>query len=206
MNFSKRILLATMNQGKVDEIAPFFHDKNVEIINLKSFGEDPEFKETGDTFEANAQLKALHYHKLHGLTTIADDSGLVIDALNGEPGVHSSRYLGSSINHKDKMAHILKRMKGLPSHERKAHFACSIALACRNEIYCTITKKVYGFINEEMKGDQGFGYDPIFFSPELGRTFGEATKDEKSKISHRGKAVHSLMLLFKTQGTLLESI
>lgn len=206
MNFNKRILLATMNKGKVDEIAPFFIEKKIDIINLETFGEDPGFKETGETFEANAQLKALHYHKLHGLPTIADDSGLVIDALNGEPGVHSSRYLGSSISHKDKMAHILKRMEGLPVEKRRAHFACSIALACNDDIYCTITKKVFGYITEKISGSGGFGYDPIFFCPELNCTFGQATNKEKSKVSHRGKAIKSLLLLFKTQGSLMDRI
>lgn len=206
MSLLNRILLATMNKGKVDEISPFFIEKNIEIINLQNFGEDLEFEETGSSFEENAQLKALHYHKIHKLPTIADDSGLVIDALDGEPGVHSSRYLGSSINHKDKMIHILKRMDGIPWEKRTAHFACSVSLVCNGDIYCTITKKVHGFIAMKITGDKGFGYDPIFYSPELDCTFGQAGKEEKRKISHRGKALKSLMLLFKTQDCFINSL
>ena len=202
MSKSTQILLATTNRNKVKEIRPFFENLNIDLLGLEKFDGDTSFEETGETFAENAQGKALHFNKLHGIPTIADDSGLVIDSLGGEPGVHSSRYLGEEVSHTRKIEHILERMKDIPEDEREAHFACSIAMAIEGKIYCTISKRVFGHITRAPMGDGGFGYDPIFFSPEVGGTFAQAPLEDKNKISHRGKAFDTILKLFSTHDTL----
>lgn len=198
MSATTIFLIATSNEHKVREINPFFGGLTVELIGLRDVGIDEVIEENGDSFAANARLKALHYHRLSGLPTLADDSGLVIDALDGEPGVHSSRYLGAEVSHADKITHILERMRPVPEENRGAHFACSLAFAFRDEIFSTITKRVFGRITETPMGTGGFGYDPIFYCPEIGCTFGQADPADKNRVSHRGKAVLTFVQLLET--------
>lgn len=202
MSDRPRILLATTNQGKIREIKPLFSHLGLELVDLASNGLDTEFAETGETFEANAQGKALHFHKLSGLATIADDSGLCVDALDGEPGVHSSRYLGADVPHEKKIVNILKRLHGKKDEERAAHFACAVALAIGESVFTTITKRVFGTISMKPIGKGGFGYDPIFYSPDLRCTFAEAEQKDKDRVSHRGRAVRTLTFLLETHQVL----
>lgn len=198
MNGRPRILLATTNEGKIREIKPLFSRLGVNLIDLAASGFAAEFEETADTFEENSRSKALHYHELSKLPTIADDSGLVIDALDGEPGVHSSRYLGADVPHEAKMADVLKRLSGKKGEDRSAHFACAVSLALDGMVYCTISKRIFGTIAQKPLGKGGFGYDPIFYSPELRCTFGEAEQKDKDRVSHRGRAVRTLTYLLET--------
>jgi XTP/dITP diphosphohydrolase len=198
MSATAILLIATSNSHKVREINPFFGGLTVELIGLADAGISDVIEEEGDNFAANARLKALHYHRLSGLPTLADDSGLVIDALDGDPGVHSSRYLGADVPHSAKIAHILERMRDVPDGQRQAHFACSIAFAHQGAIFSTITKRVFGTITREPRGEGGFGYDPIFFCPEIGCTFAQASSPDKNRVSHRGKAVLTFVQLLET--------
>lgn len=202
MNKKPFFLFASTNPNKVKEVSQYFENLELTVEGLPEFGNNDKYEESGRTFSEIAQSKALHYHSIYGMPTLADDSGLVIDALNGEPGILSSRYLGADVPHSKKIADILKRMKGLPTEERKAHFVCSLALVLERRVYCCITKMSFGHITEEPQGSSGFGYDPIFFSPDLKCTFAEASLADKNNISHRGRAVLALVRLLETHADL----
>ena len=197
----RKLLIATTNSGKVREIRPLLAHLSLQLVGLEELGIDAEFVEEGETFAENAAAKALHYHRLHGLPTIADDSGLVVDALDGEPGVHSSRYLGDDTPYPEKMASILERLRAVDNEEskgRNARFTCALVLALGGRVMATIVKHVFGHIAEAPRGNGGFGYDPIFFCDELGKTFGEAAQGEKAGVSHRAQALQTLIHLLET--------
>lgn len=200
------LLFATTNPNKAREVSRYLENLDISIESLPDPEEKGNFQETGRTFREIAQAKALHFHDIYGMPVLADDSGLVIDALGGEPGVHSSRFLGADVPHAKKIAAILERMKVLPVDGRTAHFVCSLALVLDRRIYCCITKRSFGYIAEQPKGKNGFGYDPIFFSPELNCTFGEADLEVKNKVSHRGKAVQALVSLLETHTVLRDKL
>lgn len=197
MTENPTLLVATRNSGKLKEIRSALSVLPVEIVDLNRVAPDEDFTETGSSFQENAKAKALHYHTLLGLPAIADDSGLVVDALDGEPGIRSSRYLGEDVPHSGKMAHILRRLEGLPEADRSAHFTCALALAVDGRVQACIVKRVFGRIAEAPVGDHGFGYDPIFYCPILSATFGQATASEKDPVSHRGQALRSLVFLLE---------
>ncbi len=170
---------------------------DVEWVGLSDFSGIAEIEEDGATFAENARRKALGYAKAAGLWTIADDSGLIIDALGGEPGVKSARYSGAKekdrtlIDHKN-MAKVLKLLEGVPKEERTARFVCCLSLAGPEKILVEAEGRLEGLIAEREIGENGFGYDPIFFVPGLNKTVGQLTAEEKNAISHRGDAIRKL--------------
>jgi XTP/dITP diphosphohydrolase len=181
------IVLATNNKKKVEEFQNILKAYNIELKCVSDFGRLPEPVEDGDTFDENAYKKALHYAKVLGLPTLADDSGLVVEALNGEPGVYSARYAGENATDEKNCLKLLKKMDGIKN--RKAVFQCVLSIAVPSGPALTYEGSCQGIITETMQGGGGFGYDPLFFYPELGKTFAEMTAEEKNKISHRGKAL-----------------
>ena len=187
---SNRLLVATTNPGKVREIAGILSAVPIELVSLSEFADVGEPEETGATFAENARLKALYYHQATGLPSVADDSGLEIDALDGAPGVHSARWEGNDYSVKFRRIHELLDQR----HARgsRARFVCRLALADHGRIVFESEGVIEGTIADEPRGDQGFGYDPIFFYPPLGRTTAELDRDLKATVSHRGKAFAQL--------------
>ncbi len=181
------IVLATGNTNKLKEIRNLLKDTPVAIRSLADFGPMPEAVEDGETFDDNAYKKALHYSKMLGLPCLADDSGLVVEALDGRPGVYSARYAGEKATDWDNCEKLLKEMEGVTN--RKASFVCVLSLATPKGPALTWEGQCDGEIITERRGESGFGYDPIFFSPEAGKTFAELSMDEKASLSHRGKAL-----------------
>ena len=180
------LVLATRNQGKTKEIRKFMEDHPVEIRDLNDFGPIPEVVEDGKTFEENAYKKAHFTAKILGLPALADDSGLEVDALDGEPGVLSARYAGPQASDDENNAKLLSRLNGV--RNRTARFRCNLSLAVPSGPALTYEATCDGLITEQPRGTNGFGYDPLFYYPERGKTFGEMTLAEKSEVSHRGKA------------------
>ncbi len=180
------LVLATRNQGKTKEIRKFMEGHPVEIRDLNDFGPIPEVVEDGKTFEENAYKKAHFTAKILGLPALADDSGLEVDALDGEPGVFSARYAGPQASDDENNAKLLSRLSGV--RNRTARFRCNLSLAVPSGPALTYEATCEGLITEEPRGTNGFGYDPLFYYPERGKTFGEMTLAEKSEVSHRGKA------------------
>ena len=190
------LLIATTNPGKLREIEPILSGVPFDLQTLKDFPERPEPAETGRTFAANAQIKALYYAAATGELTVAEDSGLEIEALGGAPGVHSSRWHGTDYAVKFRKIGELLRERGLTTST--ARFVCHLTLARGRQILYETEQAVEGRIAEAPSGDKGFGYDPIFFYPPLGVTFGQLQRPEKSKVSHRGKAFLALREFLKT--------
>jgi XTP/dITP diphosphohydrolase len=192
----KKILVASTNPGKLAEIRAMLGD-DIDWVGLANFPRVGEIKEDGATFAKNARKKALGYAKATGLWTIADDSGLVIDALGGQPGVKSARFSGAKdkdrtlLDHKN-MAKVLKLLEGVPKEKRTAKFVCCLCLASPERVLVETEGTLEGFIMEDEVGENGFGYDPIFFVPRLGKTVAQLTTEEKNAISHRGNALRKL--------------
>lgn len=185
----KTLLIATSNPGKVAEFKTMLAQLDCRVIGFTDLPEiPPTIEETGQTFAENALLKAEHYHRLTGLTVLADDSGLEVDALDGRPGVYSARYGGEELSSAEQIDLLLNEMKETPDERRSARFACSIALI-GNDLKRIFEDQCEGFIAQSPTGDRGFGYDPIFIDAELGRSFAELTREEKAARSHRGKAL-----------------
>ncbi|MFA5252269.1 MAG: XTP/dITP diphosphatase [Phycisphaerae bacterium] len=197
----RKILVASTNPGKIGELRAML-DLDVEWAGLADFPNAKEIKEDGETFAENARKKAIGYAKQTGLWTIADDSGLIVDALGGEPGVRSARFSGAKdkdrtlLDHKN-MAKTLKLLKGTPKEKRTARFVCCLCLASPEKVLIETEGKLEGSIAEKETGTNGFGYDPIFFVPKLGKTVAQLTSEEKNAISHRGKAIRELKPLLK---------
>ncbi|MCO6559518.1 MAG: XTP/dITP diphosphatase [Gilliamella sp.] len=195
----QKIVLATNNQGKVNELQTLLANAGFDIIAQNQFN-IPDADETGLTFIENALLKARHTAKLTGLSAIADDSGLAVDALDGQPGIYSARYAGEHGNDKSNNQKLLKALQNIPKEKRTAYFYCALVFM-RHEndptpIICL--GKWDGLILNEEQGDGGFGYDPLFYVPELGCTAAQLTKEQKSQISHRGQALKQLIAKIKT--------
>ena len=182
-----KICAATGNAGKLRELRRILEAQGHEVVSQKELGITIEPDETGTTFEENALIKAETICKASGLPTIADDSGLCVDALNGGPGVYSARYGGEGLDDKGRYTLLLQNMRGQTT--RAAHFACAIACAFPNGDELTAESRCDGTIAFAPMGEGGFGYDPVFFVPEKAKTFGQLTAEEKSAISHRGKAL-----------------
>jgi len=190
MKLDRPLVIATRNQGKVSEFKELLKDFDIEIKSLQDFGPLPEIQEDGETFEDNAVKKARFAARILGLPALADDSGLVVRALGGLPGVHSARYAGE---HGDDLANnrkLLQAMKGIKY--REATFVCVIAIAVPRGPALIYEGTCNGIITEEITGTGGFGYDPVFYYPPLGKTFAEMTPEEKNRVSHRGKAMAEL--------------
>ncbi len=183
------LLIATKNKGKILEVETYLKGMGFKLYSLMNLKDVPDVIEDGKTLEDNAVKKALHYSKIIDRMVLADDSGLMIDYLNGAPGIHSSRYAGERASDKEKCHKVLKEMEGAHWEERSGRFECVIALAQTGSIISTFKGECSGFISFEMKGQQGFGYDPIFYYPPLDKTFAELQREEKEKVSHRGAAL-----------------
>lgn len=181
------LVLATRNSGKVKEFQRILRDFPVEIRCLNDFGPLPEVEEDGKTFDDNAYKKAHFTAKVLGLPAIADDSGLVVEALDGAPGVRSARYAGENATDSDNIAKLLKEMAG--KTDRRAAFECVLSIAVPSGPALTYEGRCEGEITDSPRGEKGFGYDPVFFYPPYGRTFAEISIEEKNKVSHRGRAL-----------------
>ncbi|MHC4885162.1 MAG: XTP/dITP diphosphatase [Planctomycetota bacterium] len=185
----KRLVLASQNPKKVMEIQQILKGVGVEVVPVSAYPQVGEIEETGDTFEANAALKAETVSQITGEAALADDSGLVVDCLDGRPGVYSARFSGPNASDQDNNAYLLEQMVSVASLDRRAAFVCCLALARPGQTTRFFQGRCEGTILDERRGDQGFGYDPLFFCPTLGKTFAEATAMEKSEVSHRGQAL-----------------
>lgn len=185
-----KIVLATSNPGKIAEIRAILDPLNIEILSQSDIlGEPPQVVEDADTFAANAQKKALAVAKWANMPALADDSGLVVPVLGGEPGVHSSRYAGEDGNSEANMALLLERMKDVADTDRLAHFVCILVLAAPDGRTWESGGRVDGLITHEKMGEGGFGYDPVFYYIPAGRTFAQMDLAEKNKVSHRHRAL-----------------
>jgi XTP/dITP diphosphohydrolase len=184
------ILLATTNQGKLAELKRILGDQRIGVVGLRDSASTEEI-ETGSTFAENALLKARHFYRVSGLPTIADDSGLEVEALGGAPGIYSSRYAGAASGDPDRIAKLLDEMKDLPDRLRGARFVCAAAIVWEGGERVFLDE-AQGVILKTARGVNGFGYDPIFFYEPLGKSFAELTASQKADVSHRGKAFRRL--------------
>jgi XTP/dITP diphosphohydrolase len=189
------LVLATQNQGKISEIKGLLSSFDIEIRSLKDFGPIPPVEEDGETFEENAYKKAHSTARVLGFPALADDSGLMVEAIGGVPGVHSARYAGEKATDEDNNQKLLEAMKGVAN--RKATFNCVITIAVPSGPALTYEGVCRGEIAHELKGKNGFGYDPIFYYPPLEKTFAQMSSEEKNRISHRGKAMAELQNEFE---------
>jgi XTP/dITP diphosphohydrolase len=183
-----KLLLATKNRAKAQEYLLLLEGLPLELTNLAEQGIEVVVSETGKTLEQNATLKAQAYASLSNLLTLADDSGLEVDALGGEPGILSARYAGADASDEDRIERLLKRLEGIPWEKRKARFRCVIAIAAPGGKVELCHGECQGVIALSPKGKNGFGYDPIFYLPEQGKTMAELSIEEKNEVSHRGEA------------------
>ena len=185
----KKIVFATGNKGKVKEIQMILADLGVEVMTMKEEGIHVEVEENGSTYEENAMIKAREVAKYTDAIVMADDSGLEIDYLNKEPGIYSARYMGENTSYRIKNGNLINRLLGVPDDQRTARFVCAIAAVLPDGKELTTRGVIEGRIGYEEKGENGFGYDPIFYVPEFGKTTAEMTEEEKNKVSHRGRAL-----------------
>ena len=190
MEKSMTLVIATSNKGKTAEIKDLLKGFPVDIKNLNDFGPIPPLEENGNTFDENAYQKASFAARILGLPALADDSGLLVEALGNAPGIHSARYAGENATDEQRYLKLLDEMQG--TSNRNAAFECAISIAVPTGPALTYEARCQGLITERPAGSNGFGYDPIFFYPPLNKTFAELTREEKSRVSHRGKAFAEL--------------
>ena len=189
-NLNHELLVATRNKGKLDELVNLLQGAPYDLLSLENVNIQHEVEETGDTFEANAILKAEEYGRMAGIVTLADDSGIEVDALDGAPGVLSARYGGEELDDQDRNALLLKNLANLPDNKLTARFRCVVALSRPNRETVTFCGSVEGFITRKARGINGFGYDPLFYFPPKRKTLAQISAEEKHAVSHRGKAVN----------------
>jgi XTP/dITP diphosphohydrolase len=182
------LLLASQNAGKLAEMRTLVAGMPFHVLGPREIGIDEAPEETGTTFLENAVLKARYYAGRSGRLTVADDSGLSVDALDGGPGLYSSRFGGEGATDDDRNRLLLRKLEGVPPEKRTARFTSAVAVARGSEVLFTAQETVEGLIADAPRGANGFGYDPLFFYPPFGRTFGECPHEEKDRVSHRGKA------------------
>ncbi len=192
-----RLVLATNNAHKLSEIRQILGDRFEEILSLRDLGITQDIAETGSTLKENAIIKATTIMKLTGLPTLADDTGLMVDALNGEPGVYSARYAGEQHDDKANVAKLLKNLEPYKGKERSAHFVTCMVIAYPNGKIKSVEGRTDGEITYSPSGSNGFGYDPVFYSYDLKKVFAEATPEEKNSVSHRGRALAKIIPLIK---------
>ncbi len=187
-----KIVFATGNEGKMREVRMILDDLGMEILSMKEAGAAPEINENGKTFGENAEIKARAVWECTGGIVLADDSGLVIDYLNGEPGIYSARYMGEDTSYEIKNQNLIDRVRGAKGQERAARFVCNIAAVLPDGQVLHTEQTMEGLIAEAPAGNEGFGYDPILYLPEFGKTSAELTLEQKNEISHRGKALEAM--------------
>ena len=192
-----KLLLATNNKGKVREYKHMLKDLPFELVSPAEVGINTEVEETGESLEENARLKATTLARESKLLTLADDSGLEVDALGGEPGRLSARYAGEGASDEDRVNYLLSRLKDVPEGKRSARFRCVIAIAMPDDEVELCSGECEGVITLEPRGEKGFGYDPIFYLPELDKTMAELSLEEKNKVSHRGRAAREAIKLLR---------
>lgn len=188
----QRMIFATNNQGKMKEVKEILSDLDVEVISLKEAGIFIDIIEDGTTFEENAIIKARAIHELKKGLILADDSGLEVDYLNKEPGVYSARYMGEDTSYKIKNQNIIDRLKGVPDEKRTARFVCAIAAVLPDGEVITTSGSIEGQIGYKESGENGFGYDPIFYLPEYSCSTADLSMELKNKLSHRGIALNKM--------------
>ena len=191
------MVIATRNRGKFREIKDIMSGFEVTLHSLGDFPDIGDVAETGKTFEENAVIKATTIAKKTGMPTLGDDSGLEVDALDGQPGVYSARFAGAKANDSANNTKLLTLLKDIPVEQRNARFVCSIAFATPDELVGTVNGTCDGVIGEYPRGDGGFGYDPLFIVRDYNMTFAELNQDIKNKISHRAKALNKALLLLE---------
>ncbi|PID85555.1 MAG: non-canonical purine NTP pyrophosphatase [Chloroflexi bacterium] len=194
---TQTLLVASHNQGKVKEFAEMLADLDLAWLSLDDIGLEKDVAETGQTFTENAILKAETYAQETGYLTLADDSGLEVDALNGEPGIYTARYGGAGLDHEGRYRLLLEKLAGVPEADRSARFQCVIALAAPAGLVGTAVGVCAGRIAEAPVGDGGFGYDPVFFLPDRGMTMAQVPSSVKHQISHRGQALRAVEPLLR---------
>lgn len=192
------ILLATNNMGKARELSSLIMGDRWEFTTPREQAIDLDVEETGVTFEQNAILKAKAFGRTSGLITLADDSGLEVDALDGAPGVYSARYAGPDATDEERNRYLLSKLSDVPDERRQARFRCVIAIAFPNGEMVMCKGECPGIITREPRGIDGFGYDPVFYFPQFNKTMAELTMEEKNEISHRGKAARQAQYYLKT--------
>jgi XTP/dITP diphosphohydrolase len=188
-SLSLKLLLATRNEGKVREQVKALAGSGIEVVSLDKWPDLPSPEETGSTFLENAIAKAKYYNQNTGVASVAEDAGLEVDALGGAPGVLSSRWMGEETSYETKNAWLVEHLSKRPTEERTARYVAAIALADEGEVIFTAEETCEGRVALEPRGNEGFGYDPVFYYPPFGKTFGEATPEEKNRVSHRGKTM-----------------
>lgn len=189
----KKLVLATRNKNKIKEITALLTEFPITIETLDAYPDAPDIEETGRTFQDNALLKAQGISNATGHWAFADDSGLEVDALNGEPGIYSARYAGEGCTYEDNNKKLIKAMEGIPFEKRTARFRCVIALVSPEKKLWKVEGSLEGFIALESCGTNGFGYDPVFFYPPKKKCLAEMSLEEKNEISHRGKALKNFI-------------
>ena len=197
----RRLLVATTNPHTLREIRGLLSEVDVDLIDLAALAHIPEPEETGHTFEENARLKAQYYAEASGMPTVADDSGLVIDALDGEPGVRSARFLGQTASYPERFEEIFRRLAARPDRARTARFVCALAVVDRGAVLFETTETVEGEIATAPHGERGFGYDPIFYYPPFRSTLADVTEERKLQVAHRGQAFRALACWLATKDT-----
>lgn len=195
-----KLLVASQNRGKLFEMRQLAEGLGFDVLGPLDLGIAESPDETGSSFIENATLKARYYAGRSGLLTLADDSGLSVDALDGGPGLHSARFGGPLADDADRNHLLLEKLSGLPPERRGARFTSAVALVEREEIVFQALESVLGRIAEAPVGANGFGYDPVFFYPPLGLTFGQLPRDQKDRVSHRGKAFARLKEFLRVRG------
>ncbi len=189
----ENFIVATKNRDKVSEIQEILKDLPFHILTMTEAGVDDEIEENGETFEENALIKAKAVHRITGGYVMADDSGLAIDALGGAPGIYSARFMGTGSSYEVKIAALWDLLKDVPLEKRTAHFVCAIAVVRPDGSSFTVKESMDGIFYDRIAGDNGFGYDPVFYLPERGLTTAQLPPDEKNLISHRGKALRAML-------------
>lgn len=195
----KKVVFATKNRGKIKEIQAVLGD-SYNVVAMEEAGIDAEIEETGSTFEENAAIKAEAIMKLCGEIVLADDSGLEIDYLNGEPGIYSARYMGHDTSYDIKNQNLIDRLDGVEDDKRTARFVCAAAAAVPGKKTIVVRGTMEGIIARKAEGKNGFGYDPIFYLPEYKMTSAQLSPEEKNRISHRGKALRELKKRLEESG------
>ncbi len=188
----KKLIFATSNEGKMKEVRAILAGTGYEILSMAEAGIEADIEENGATFEENAKIKAQAVHAISHTLVLADDSGLEIDHLDKEPGVHSSRYMGEDTPYQVKNARLLERMEGVPKEQRTARFVCAVAAVYEDGRCVTVREAMEGYIGYEPKGENGFGYDPIFYVDLDGPSNAQLPMEEKNQLSHRGKALRAM--------------
>ncbi|MBT2656853.1 XTP/dITP diphosphatase [Bacillus sp. ISL-18] len=194
----KEVIIATKNPGKAREFEEIFSSRGIAVRTLLDFPELPDVEETGTTFEENAILKAEAISRALDKMVIGDDSGLIIDALDGRPGIFSARYAGEPKNDQNNTDKVLGELQGVPEEKRTARFYCALAIAVPSQETRTVSGTCEGRILEEPRGTNGFGYDPVFYVPEKGLSMAELSSEEKNQLSHRANALKKLDVMLDT--------